>query len=131
VKSVLTHANAHERLAEAIPELRAALDRELLWWSGDAAAPPQHIIFGSVLVPFLVDKLRAGQEDDEAVQRAFTFVERLATCGDDEAANLVYATIAAELGDDRVVLQRARRVMGPETLRLSRQVEKFYGRSDE
>ena len=126
MSDALTYANAHERLAEAVPELRPRLERELDSREPQSTAP-QHSLFASVLVPFLVERLGTDRVDDD-VHRAFAFVERMATSEDDEVANVAQISVVAHLGDDAVLLERARRLMGPATAELSRQIELAYGR---
>jgi len=74
---------------------------------------------------YLVELLDKG-DDDEALKRAFAFVEQLASHPDAEVRGVVRVTVCERLGDNKVRLEKARRLMGPAMLRLSEDIERFW-----
>jgi hypothetical protein len=107
-----------------VPELVESLDRELEVWGEDIGL---HILFGMVVNPYLISKLQRGEESGP-VKRIFEFLERMASSGDDKLANVVATTICERLGDDPIILERARGLMGPQTRHLCNAIETFWGR---
>ena len=61
-------------LGRVVPELRIPVETEKRWWKGET--PGQHVVFGNILPPFLIEEL---QSDDrpELLARAFSFLEEL------------------------------------------------------
>jgi hypothetical protein len=120
----LSSENVGEALVVAVPELRSAYDAELAWWGGDD--PGDHNLFANVVNPYLWDALQQRESGDD-LDRLFAFIERMAV-EDESLAGVVQVTICERLGDDRQVLAHARRLMGPETLRHSVWIERFWCR---
>jgi hypothetical protein len=121
----LIRENAGEELVAAVPELRSGYEGTLFWWGGEE--PGLHLLFGEVVNPYLMRELKTRDSGDD-LKRIFDFLERMATT-DDELANVVAVTVCERLGDEQEVLARARRLMGPDTLILSEEVERFWGRN--
>ena len=120
----LSSENVGEELVAAVPELHSAYDAELAWWGGDD--PGDHNLFMNVVNPYLWDALQERGSGDD-LDRLFAFIERMAV-EDESLENVVQVTICERLGDEKQVLARARRLMGPETLRHSHWIERFWCR---
>jgi hypothetical protein len=116
---------AVEKLIEAVPELGAKYRTELDWWGGEKPGP--HIVYGNVLNPYVDTLLESGREHE--LRRVFEFLERLSTNGDAHVREIVAVTVCEYLGADERRLNAARKYMGPETVRISNEVEKFWGTS--
>lgn len=52
----------------------------------------------------------------------------MATSPDDDLRNALTVSLLENLGDDRQRLEKARLTMGPATLALSHEIERFWGR---
>lgn len=85
------------------------------------------VFFGDVLNPFLLEELST-MRNRELLQRIFNFLESMAVSGDKEVGWVLTASILERLGDDKIILERARSLMEPETLKLSHEVEKSWSR---
>jgi hypothetical protein len=108
-----------EELVDAVPDVRAIVDR---WRATEAVGeddPPMTLLFGAVATEYVMPLIRA--HDDARLVRFFAFVERMA------AGTLGFRTervqyIAWSLFDDLLGqgtdLQGAERLMGPATQRL-------------
>ncbi|MFC2063104.1 hypothetical protein ACFLS8_04090 [Chloroflexota bacterium] len=67
-------------------------------------------------------------KNENLLKRVFSFLELMAISKYWDVRDVLSATILENLGDDRAVLIRARPLMGNKTLKLSHQVERFWGR---
>jgi len=119
----ITYENAAEKLVEHVPELAEAYRSELKWWGNQA--PGAHVVYGDILSPHIDRLLRAG--DEMNLRRVFAFLEDLAQSEDKRVQELVAVTVCEHLGTEADLLSTSRHYMGPATLKLSRDVEKFWG----
>ena len=60
--------------------------------------------------------------------RLFDFMEKMASSADLNINNLLTDNVLEIIGDDKLLLARARKMMGPKTLELSHEIEKSWGR---
>ena len=121
----ITLDNLGEQLVTAIPELRSQYESELEWWGDEQ--PGAHIIFGDILNPYLISLLELGDREN-TIKRIFAFLEQLANYEDSQIQEVVTVTVCERLGDRKDLLAKARQYMGNNTLRLSHQIEEFWGR---
>lgn len=105
---------------EVGPDLRALME----FWGEDA--PGLHIVVGDVLAPLVVNAAESG--DNGRLQSVCVVMERMATSPDERVGNALTVSLLERLGDERERLDTARLAMGPETLALSQQIERFWGR---
>ena len=114
-----------ERLIEAVPELRERYQQELDSWDGEV--PGAYIIFGDVLLPFLL-QLLATPGNERVLQRIFAFLEEMATHPDQHVRDLVQVGVCEQVsGNSPELLAEARKYMGIETERLSREIAVLWG----
>jgi len=119
----VTYENAADKLVESLPELNESYQAELKWWGTDRPGP--HIIYGDILNPYIDRLLQAGEE--AGLRRVFAFLEALSQNEDKRVQELVAVTVCEYLGNDPKKLQAARQFMGPATLKISEEVERFWG----
>lgn len=95
----------------------------------------EHIEFNEELLPhvyfgecneFFINCIN--EDKLEVLQRIFNLFEIMATQGNDDVVNILSVTILERLGDDRKVIDTARKYMGKETRKLSDETEKGWGR---
>jgi hypothetical protein len=108
------------------PELEVAAKKELKRWEGEEEVP-HDVFFGYILNPFLEKELVSGK-NKSFLQRIFSFLEVIALSQDERVRWVLSTTILEKLGDDKKILQKARSLMGSNTLRMSHEVEKYLGR---
>src|SRR5437016_2109698 len=101
----------NEALPERFPELRASYDREVAWWGNERPGP--HIVYERVLIPFILDLLKAGAESRLA--QVFEFIESLVTHADKLVREVAVVTVIEHLGADADLLAKTRRHFGPAT----------------
>lgn len=84
-----------------------------------------HVYFGECN-EFFISYIN--EDNPQMLQRLFGVFEIMATEGNDQVKNILCVTILERLGDDRNVLNIARKYMGKETRKLSDETEKGWGR---
>ena len=119
----MTYEQANEKLVEALPELAEAYRAQVEWW-GDQT-PRQHVVYGLLLNPY-IDRLLQQDGGEADLRRIFAFLEILSQNPDPHVQELVSFTVCEHLGGDLEKLRQARHYMGPATLKLSGEVEKFW-----
>jgi hypothetical protein len=113
----------NDLLVSRVPELREEIEAVRQWWAPEL--PGQHIIYGDILNPYLV-KLLETRADDQRLQELFALLEELAKNPDDHVKEVVGVTVLEHLGGNKERLAKARRFMGPATLALSDEIERFW-----
>jgi len=110
-------------LRARFPELRRDVED---WWDEEGLL---HVLFGTCVVgDWLVPRLDGTVDDETRLVEMFELIERMAGSADADLQNVVEVTICESLGDDEARLNRAYRLMGPDTRRLSDSAEKGLGR---
>jgi hypothetical protein len=112
-----------ELLAD-IPEIAPDLHGLRSWWGEDE--PGLHNVVGDVLAPYVERAVDSGERDQ--LRRSCVFMERMATSPDESLRNALQVSLLEVIGDQRERLEKARRAMGPATLALSHEIERFWGR---
>jgi hypothetical protein len=107
----IRYADMSGWLIEEFPELEAKYDSELEWWRDEQPGP--HIVFGDIFVPYLRSKLRA--KDEEFLQRAFRFLEELASSDDVRVREVVAFSVCEPIAGDADAAEVAERYTGPLT----------------
>lgn len=120
---MLSYTKVVDELLTVIPELKPHFEEECKWWDEIL----QHIVFGDVVVPFVLELL-SGESEQKTLERMFAFFERMATSSDDMVSELLGVSVLEQLGDDPDILSKAVRYMGSSTRELSNAVEKGLGR---
>jgi hypothetical protein len=118
----VTYEQANEKLVEALPELAEAYRKQVEWWGNEK--PRQHVVYGLILNPYLDRLLQDSNEAD--LRRVFAFLEHLSVNPDPHVQELVSFTVCEHLGGDLEKLRQARHYMGPATLKLSGEADKFW-----
>ena len=83
-----------------------------------------HTIFGMVIVPYIMKKIR--EKDDITVKKIFAFMENMAICKDVRVREVLDFTILEQLiddGDNR--LDHIKKYMGANTLENCEEIEKY------
>lgn len=119
----ITFENMGERLIETVPELRSTYETEADWWGDEKPGP--HIVFGDVFNPYLISLLKSCV-NHEKLRQIFAFLEMLANHEDVRIQEVVAVTVCERLGANKECLTKARKYMGPTTLRFSKEIEHFW-----
>jgi hypothetical protein len=112
---MVTYNRLTAELARVLPELRIPVETEKRWWKGEA--PGQHVVFGNILLPFLVQELERGDRP-EVLSRAFSFLENLARNPDVLVREVVQQSVLAGLCGEQPWSSQLAKVLGPESKRL-------------
>lgn len=117
----LTYDRVISALGEHFPQLRDAI--------ADLDGEGVHVVFGFVVNQgFLNPTLDEQDLPNAQTREMFAFIEEMSTSEDAAVRNVVQVTICESLGDSPQRLRRARKLMGPATLALSHEAERFLGR---
>lgn len=116
------YEQAIDALLAEFPDLRSAYEQTLDMWDDDLPGP--HVVYGDIMNPY-IDHLLL-KKDLGSLARVFAFLERLTKSSDARVRGLVTVTVCEHLGADRKTLPYAQSLMLPNTLHLSREVEKFW-----
>lgn len=108
----ITFENMADKMVEAIPELRAAYEKEVATWTQKQGA---HLLLSFVLFESLKTSLKADHTDDALVRKIFDFVELLAKHPDEKVQEVVYFSVCENICADEIVLQRAQGFMSKKT----------------
>ena len=121
----LTRDNLDAELLGALPELRERYQALLQWWG--EGEPGKHVVFGSVVNPF-VDSLLASEENqnETTLRRVFGFLETMAISKDEVVLNVLAVTVCEHLTSDSSLLARARMFMGPFTKATVDAVQRWW-----
>ena len=109
-----------DRIVAAIPELAGVLEEYVAEWKGMDIEPGPINICDEVLIPFVERCLQDVETSASSLQRAFTFIEELAS--DDEAEIRDVAQVAVNSLAGNANLDRVAPLIGPrmhEMLRIS------------
>lgn len=115
-----------DELLKAVPEIKPDYEKEMEWWGEEQPGP--HNIFGDVLNPF-VRSLLSKQGEEELLVKIFDFFERMAACEDIMVQEVLGCTVLEFIGDDKTLLEKAKKYMGKRTLQMSYEIERGLGRS--
>ena len=74
----MEYNNLDKELINDVPEIKWLYDEELKLWDED---PGQHIIFGDVFNPYLINLLKSN-ENNSLIRKLFVFLEKMANCND-------------------------------------------------
>ena len=103
------------------PEIRNIATEKSNSW--DSEIPLIHVFFGYVLNPFINQEL-ISLENPILLDRIFQFLEKMAISDDESVHEVLALTILQWIGQDSTRLKNARKMMRPNTLKLSYDIEK-------
>jgi hypothetical protein len=111
----VSYEDIPELLPERFPELEQAYQTEVEPWSPESIPP--HVAFGDILNPYVIGLFK-GDSNKEALSRAFSFIEDVATHPDANVRNVAEVTIVERLvGED--LAGRSWEYMGKATRKLA------------
>lgn len=109
----ITFENMVHKLPEAIPELRAAYDRQIQWWG--AEEPAAHAAYEEIVSKAIGRILRTETPDERLLQKIFDFLELLANHPEERVQEVVHNSLCEPICSDELALQRTQKYMGPRT----------------
>lgn len=125
---MVTYENLSEALIRAVPELRVPYEIERKAWRGEK--PPQHVMFGNIVPPFLAEEFQRGRRKT-VLRRAFAFFESMATHSDTSVQEVVQQEVFANLCGNAPWKSRVTPYLGPRSAVLLREYCDSYHRPHE
>lgn len=110
-----------------ICELFPALDTELDNHKREYGEILYTVFLEDDFMPMVVQLLQ-DENTDEELKEIFVFFEVVSIQADDNLLNIFSTTVLEVLGDDRDILSKARKYMGPRTTKLQREADIDLGR---
>ncbi len=117
--TTLTYDSLAQVLLTALPEV------EPFYRERNYSDDGPHVVYGDVLVERLLIPLLESKDPDERLDRAFRLIELMASASDPRIRNVVEVTICERLGDNVEWLIRAHKYMGPQTRKLSDEIQVY------
>ena len=130
-EQIITYENIIEQFLQNFPEFKEKAEERRTWWVDDMWDEEDqltYIFFGCVLNDYLMEEGLVKMNDPQLLQRLFAFLEKMALSTDKRLHELLEAEILERIGDDKLLLTRARALMGKKTLEHSHAIEKSWGR---
>lgn len=118
-----------DEIIEKFPEVRSHAEQDPWWKADEEYEPNVYVFIGNIINPFIIENLSVLQ-NEELLKRIFEFLESMAVCEDTEVRNVLTDGILEVLGDDKQILEKARGLMRSNTLRLSHEIERAWGREE-
>lgn len=85
------------------------------------------IIIENIIMPRVVALLKRNVEFDK-LKSVFAYFEMIATCADDKLSAVFSVCCLEILGNEKIILERAKQYMGPITTMLQREADMALGR---
>lgn len=85
------------------------------------------VIIEDVFMPEIIKLLSEGKNVD-LLKRIFDYFEEISNCEDNYLLNIFSVTVLEILGNDRSILELAKKYMGPKTVQLQVQADIDLGR---
>lgn len=111
----IEYASIPELLVATFPDLRAQIEAEISWWSPDPVEVEP--LVGDVFAPYLAGMLDESAGTSPELERAFELIENMVDDPDSRVRDLAVVSILEALEDNPLVLEKARPMMGPETIK--------------
>ena len=119
----LRYDDLSSKLIEEFPELRARYEDEIKWWGSER--PGQHIVYGDIFTPFLLELLQSGK-DRHRLERAFALIEALLSSEDVKVQEVAVVTVLEYLQGKQNLLKVAEPFLGSLASSAVRDLEQFW-----
>jgi len=119
----LSYDDLSSKLIEEFPELRTQYEAELKWWGSEK--PGQHIVYGDIFTPFLVELLESGQERHR-IERAFALIETMLSSEDVRVQEVAVVTVLEYLQGKKNLLKLAEPFLGSLASSAVRDLGRFW-----
>ena len=115
-----------ERLQAFFPYLKDAIDKQVEFNNGKVL---HIVIIEDIYMPEII-KLLEEESDKEKLKKLFDFFEKVSTCDNKVLVeNYFSVTVLEILGNDKKILDIAKKYMGPVTTKLQREADLTLGRN--
>lgn len=115
-----------ERLQAFFPYLKDTIDKQVEFNNGKVL---HIVIIEDIYMPEII-KLLEEESDKEKLKKLFDFFEKVSTCDNKVLVeNYFSVTVLEILGNDKKILDIAKKYMGPVTTKLQREADLTLGRN--
>ncbi len=111
----MTSKELNLKLLEKIPKIKELYEAEVSWQEGNETG--SHIVFEDVLVPFIKEQLKNGNE--VMLREVFVFIEELLIQKDEYASEVVeFSVIESLTFDEEIKSREYMKYLGANTARI-------------
>lgn len=121
-RAALHFDNLSLAMVKEFPELRERYTKELEWWGDEK--PGQHVIYGDIFTPYLVDLLESGRGPNQ-LKRAFSFLENMLSCEDVKVQEVAVVTVLEYFHGKPKLLDLAKPYFGPLAVSAIHDLDEF------
>lgn len=116
--------NFVEQMLEFFPSTRAAYNEHIEKY-GEVR---ETVVIEDIFMP---EVIRLLDKDEEAwlLEQIFDYFEKVSNSGNSILINIFSVTVLENLGNDKVILDNARKYMGPKTTELQIEADRSLGRN--
>ena len=86
------------------------------------------VVIEDVFMPYIID-LMDEEKNIELIESIFNYFESISNCDDEHLINIFSITVLEILGNDKEILEKAKKYMGQKTSQLQIEADKNLGRS--
>ena len=124
----MQYEKLYNEFKQLFPEDSDKLDKLAI--EADAEAEDgMHVMFGMVVVPFVLDLL--SRKEDEKLQTAFAFFEKMGKSNDSLISEVLEFSVLEDfVSQDEVVFNKLKTYMQPETKRSCASLEMYFNKVD-
>ena len=119
----MTYEKLNKALSIYFPELKPLIDSAMD--TPDCYKPSPHVLYGSVLNPYVIDLFRFDSDSSE-LHRVFVYFELLACSDDEEVRNLLQVTLLEPLWCNKDIYIRAQKYMHKMTKQINNQIKSYF-----
>ena len=112
----------YEKIAEFYPKSRSLVDEHILEYEERLDT----VIFEDILFPFIEDDLMSDEPD--RLKELFDYFEQVSEKADAHLMNVFQVTILEKIGDDKEILNTAKKYMGILTTKYQWEADRALGR---
>jgi len=114
----------NDLLGVYFPNLKQSIDARLSE-DDEYYQTGKYILYGQVFNPY-IKQLLLDDENLGEIEHVFDFLEKMATCEDQEVRNLLKVEILEFLWDEYETYEKALKYMQPETKKSNKEIESYF-----
>ncbi|PPD57649.1 hypothetical protein JP09_007870 [Dehalogenimonas etheniformans] len=124
----MTYSEVISNFLISFPEFIEKAKLEETWWNPEKGDEPLlGVFFEDVVFPQMLESIK-NKQNPELVKRLFEYFEDLIKAPVPFIREELRTSIMEAFGNDKIILRKARDLMGPESIKLSHEAEKSLGR---
>lgn len=112
-----------EKMIDFFPEIRKKIEEH----TSEYGERLDTIVVEEIIMPEVIELLKKNS-DEKKIMEIFVFFEDVCINSDDYLNNVFSITVLEILGNEKYILENAKKYMGPATIKLQREADIAIGR---